>query len=256
VFVAKSASYHLIHLAPESLSLWYILAPVTTSAAWMIYRYLGKRSGLEKKIISSDAIMPLEIKTLAALIGAACSTGIFYHHFFASYYSLNIKIVETSADLGSVTYYALCALFFLPAAKLCEKFGLYKTALVSLCALFILGINSVLSSPDSMMYVAQQILFSFFTALFISPALVVLYRVYKNYSNGLGGMYYFVLGFSLCTLLARLEQQIALQKGLGWCVYSISIVLCFVINYKVHSTAALGEKLKTLPATQLKVFEA
>jgi len=256
VFVAKSASYHLIYLAPEFLNLWYILAPVTTSSAWIIYRYLGRHSKLKKALISSSAIMPLEIKILAALIGAACATGIFYHHFFASYYSLNIKIVETSADLGSVTYYVLCALFFLPASKLCEKFGLYKTALLSLFALFILGVNSVLSSPDSVMYVAQQVLFSFFTSLFISPALVVLYRVYKNYSNGLAGMHYFVLGFGLCTLLARLEQQVALQKGLGWCVYSISIVLCFMAIHKVHSTAALSKKLKSLPVTEQKVFEA
>ncbi len=254
MFVAKSFSYHLIHLPPDLVKIWYVLPPVTTLFSWGIYYYLEKHS-VNKILVQKNVSMPLKVKTLTCLFGAACAAGVFYHHFFVSYYLLNIKIIDASADLGSVTYYALCALFLLPAAKLCEKFGLYRTIQTSLCMLFILGINFVLSSPEPTMYVIQQVLFSFFSTLFVAPILAILYKIYKNFPSASDIMFWFIFGFSLCTLLARFEQQISLQKGLGWCVYSFSALLCFIVVYKFNSEANLNKKSTIIP-TEFKLFEA
>jgi hypothetical protein len=156
-------------------------------------------------------------------------------------------------------YYTLCGLFLFPAVKLCEKFGLYKTTSISLGMLFILGMNAIFASPTSTMYLVQQLFFSFFSALFIAPMLVVLHRLYKSCLRFSDTMFWFMLGFSGCTVLAFCEQQMALQKrfsGIGWCVYSASIFLCLIAIHKFRSHTILGERSKVDSAPSIKLFEA
>lgn len=255
IFIAKSASYHLIHLPSGLIKFWYIFALISTLLAWGIYHYLVKHSGLKKMSISQNKLMPLRVKILIALLGAACATGVFYHHFFESHYSLNIKIIDDSADLGIVPYYALYALFFLPAAQICKKFGLYRTTQFSLCMLFILGINSVFVNLTPTIYVIQQVLFSFFSTLFIVPILATLYQIYKSYSSTLDVMFLFALGFSACSILARFEQEIGLQKGFGWCTYNISILLCFIMIHRIHFDRNSEKGSKSTSTNKLKLFE-
>jgi len=259
VFVAKYASYHLIHLPSALMEFWYVFPLIATALSWGIYSYLAKNSAPLTATIPKSSPMPSQLKILSTLFGAACATGAFYHHFFVSYYSVNINIVDANFDLGSVVYYTLCGLFLFPAAKLCEKFGLYKTARISLGMLFLLGMNSILASPTSTMYAVQQLLFSFFSALFIVPVLVVLHRLYKNFPSFSDTMFWFMLGFSGCTVLAFCEQQLAQQKGfsgIGWCVYSASIFLCLIAIHKFRSNTIFGERSKVDSAPSIKLFEA
>lgn len=255
MFVAKSFSYHFIHLPVGFIKLWYLVSLIGTCLSWGIYHYIGKHSELKKVPKQKNFLMPLKVKILTFLFGAAGATGVFYHHYFASYYSLNIKIIDDSADLDSVTYYALCAIFLLPAAKLHEAFGLYRMLKTSLCMLFILGINFVFSSSDPMMYIIQQILFSFSSALYLAPILAILYKIYKDYPSVSAILFWFILGFSMCTLLALFEQQVGLQKGFGWCVYSASAFLCFIAVSRFNSKGFLNKKLK-MASTEFKLFEA
>jgi hypothetical protein len=259
VFIAKSASYHLIYLPPALMEFWCVLPLIATALSWGIYSYLAKNSAPLTATTSKKSPMPSQLKILSTLFGAACATGAFYHHFFVSYYSVNINIVDANFDLGSVVYYTLCGLFLFPAAKLCEKFGLYKTTRISLVMLFILGMNAILASPTSTMYFVQQLLFSFFSALFIAPILVVLHRLYKSCLRFSDTMFWFMLGFSGCTVLAFCEQQLAKQKGfsgIGWCVYSASIFLCLIAIHKFRSNTILGERSKVDSAPSIKLFEA
>ena len=258
VFIAKSASYHLMYLPPALMGFWYVLPLISTALSWGIYSNLAKNSTSLIATTQKKSPMPFQLKILSTLFGAACATGVFYHHFFVSYYSVNINIVDANFDLGSVVYYTLCGLFLFPAAKLCEKFGLYKTTRISLGMLFILGMNSILASPTSIMYLVQQLFFSFFSALFIAPMLV-LSRLHKKFSSFSDTMFWFMLGFSGCTVLAFYEQQIALQKGfsgISWCVYSASIFLCLIAIYKFRSHTILGERSKADSAPSIKLFEA
>ncbi len=259
VFIAKSASHHLMYLPPALIRFWYILPLISTALSWGIYSNLAKNSTSLTATTQKKSPMPFQLKILSTLFGAACATGVFYHHFFVSYYSVNINIVDARFDLGSVVYYTLCGLFLFPAAKLCEKFGLYNTTRISLGMLFILGINSIFASPTSIMYLVQQVLFSFFSALFIAPMLIVLHRLYKSCLRFSDTMFWFMLGFSGCTVLAFYEQQIALQKrfsGIGWCVYSASIFLCLIVTYKFRSHTILGERSKADSDSTIKLFEA
>lgn len=260
VFVAKSASYHLMYLPPALMKFWYLVPLITTSLSWAIYCHLEKHSESEKAPASNSLPMPFQKKVLNSLFGAACATGAFYHHFFVNYYSVNINIVDARFDLGSVMYYTLCGFFLFPAAKLSERFGLYKTARISLGMLFLLGMNSILASPTSTMYAVQQLLFSFFSALFIAPMMVVLHRLYKKYSSFSDTMFWFMLGFSLCTVLAFFEQQLGFQKGfkgIGWCVYSASIFLCLIAIYKFRTDTILGAPRSKIDSVgDIKLFEA
>ncbi len=259
VFIAKAASYHLIYLPPAFMKILCIFPLIATSLSWIIYRHLKNNSSPEKIVISKKSPMPFQIKILCALFGAACSTGLFYHHFFVSYYFLNVNVMDARFDLGGVLYYTLCGLFLFPAAKLCEKFELYKTTCISLGMLFILGLNFVFSVPTPMMYLTQQILFSFFSALFIAPILAVLYRFYNTHRSIYDSMLWFVLGFSVCTMLAFFEQRIAFQKGfsgIGWCVYSASVFLCLIAIYKLRLDTIFAERSKVDSVGDIKLFEA
>lgn len=242
MFIAKLASYFLVEIPSNFIKFWYVIPFLTTLVANKMYNYIAKSVDLRKEKHVIVDFMPLNIKVFLTFLGASCAAGLFYHHFFGSYYSLNVKIVDVSADLGSVAFYFLCALFFFPAARLCEKYSQYKLILLSLAMLFFLSVVSVFVTLDSVVYIYQQILFSFFSSLLIVPSLVVLYQLYKEYSNIAGVLFYFSLGFGLCTALARLEQEFGLQKGMGWCVYGISFVSCFLVIYKYRLTTTFAKK--------------
>jgi hypothetical protein len=86
-----------------------------------------------------------------------------------------------------------------------------------------------------------------------------LHRLYKNFPSFSDTMFWFMLGFSGCTVLAFCEQQLALQKGfsgIGWCVYSASIFLCLIAIHKFPSHTILGERSKVDSAPSIKLFEA
>ncbi|MCE2716952.1 MAG: hypothetical protein ACK4V2_06710 [Pseudomonadota bacterium] len=228
MFFAKLASYYLIELPLNYLRFWYVLPLLASIIAVGIYQSLQKSLDLVNKSLQDIKGASLRIKLLAGLLGAACAAGIFYHYFFGSYYSLNIKIIEPAADLGSVMYYSLCAVFFMPSAWICKKYNLYRVLQFSLIALLSIGIISVFITAHFVVDILQQVLFSFFTSLFITPLLGIVYKLYKESGDIKAILTAFVVGFGACTTLARFEQQFALQKGFGWVTYDISLLLCLL----------------------------
>jgi membrane protein required for beta-lactamase induction len=116
----------------------------------------------------------------------------------------------------------------MPSAWICKKYNLYRVLQFSLIALLSIGIISVFITAHFVVDILQQVLFSFFTSLFITPLLGIVYKLYKESGDIKAILTAFVVGFGACTTLARFEQQFALQKGFGWVTYDISLLLCLL----------------------------
>ena len=235
IFIAKFISYRLKSIQLPCLELWISLPIITTFLSLSIYWHLQKFSVHSKNELSKSQSIPSKVKILSILLGAACATGIFYNHTFLSSFLLNTSIIEPNIIFSRFSYYSLWAFFILPGAKISQRFGFYKTSLISLAILFILSIFPLLSNLTFTLYIAHQLLFAFFSAIFIAPILATLYKLFDPYSDTYHHMLWFVIGFSLCIFIAFFEKDIVFQNSatnIGCYAFSTSLVLCFLVIFK------------------------
>ena len=238
VFLGKVATYGLKFIQAVYPTGWAVIPVITTLLAWGIYGYLQMTS---LKNLSTDAAIittkpfkipiPLKVKTLSLLLGAACATAIFYNHTFLSHYMHDIAVIDPRFNISGVLYYSLWVLCLIPGVKLTEYFGFLKVARCSLIGLVILTFNPFFTHCPPVIYPTCQVVFAICSAFFVAPLLAVLHKLYTPYPSTFHRMFWYVFGFGLCILFAFFEKTLAFQQGysgLGWCVFSASLGLCLL----------------------------
>lgn len=187
----------------------------------------------EMKLLTKSMMtyIPLKVKILSFFIGAASATAVFYNHTFLSHYMLDVVVINPQFNFSGISFYVLWAICLIPGIKLTQYFGFLKVACLSLIVMVILTFNPLFFYFPLVMYTVCQILLAIGSAFFMAPLLAGLDELYTPYPSPFQRMFWYVLGFSTCILLAFFEKAFTLRygfRGLGWCVFNASLGLCLV----------------------------
>ncbi len=234
-FLGKIFAYIYVHSIPEQhLQVWYLLPVLSTFISLGIYNHVEKRTFVPVNKIKTTKYLsaPIHKKLLALVIGAAGNAGITYYYSFLNPYLSDIVIVQNYGLIrGQLPFYAIFGLFLLPAAKICQNFGILKTLSISLTAIFILGISIPFMATSDFVYTLCQILFACFLANLAAPSLAILHQLFKNTKNQFDTVFWFSLGTSISMLCLGVGSRIgfSLHRPLaGLLIFAVIILMCLL----------------------------
>lgn len=246
-FLGKFLAYIFsCYVSSACIQAWYWIPVVGSSLALGIYTYVEKYSQLSLNKAETNltySVPSIRKKTLAALIGAACNAGIYYYYFFLTPYLADIIIVQHySCMKGQSPFYTAFGLFLLPAAKVCQRFGLFNIIVGSLVGMLILGVSIPFMAVSPLAYTLSQIIFALFLAGLVAPSLAVLHQLFKKTKGMFDAIFWFSLGSATCMLCLGIGSRagFALKFPLvGMLIFATSIAICLIAVYTYNRSEKL-----------------
>lgn len=235
-FLGKFLAHILVSYVPTpQKQIWYWLPVLASFVSLGLYTYLQKLSPIvikKTEMIIKYSSTLIHKKILAFIIGAACNAGITYYYSFLTPYLANIVIVKSYGLIkGQPPFYIAFGLFLLPAIKICQKFGVFKTMVISLACIFILGIAIPYMNISDSVYIVLQIVFAFFLAGLVTPSLAVVYKLLKDTHNIFDNIFWVSFGSSVAMLFLAIGSRIGfiLHYPLtGMWIFAANILICLL----------------------------
>lgn len=235
-FFGKFLAHVFVSYIPAShKQIWYWLSVLTCFVSLGLYTYLQKHTPRFMKKTETIIKYPPTLiykKALAFVIGAACNAGLTYYYFFLTPYLANIVIVKNYGLIKEhPPFYIALGLFLLPATKVCQKFGVFKTMSISLACIFTLGISIPYMNISDSVYIVLQIVFAFFLAGLVTPSLAVVYQLLKDANNIFDSIFWVSFGSSLSMLFLAIGSRIGfiLHYPLaGMWIFAANILMCLL----------------------------
>ncbi len=242
-YIARFFSHVLVTCVPHlQMKAWYSLPLIVTFISFFIYRYVEKHSSsLNKPEMLKKHSASLKHKKICALVGAGWDIGLIYYYFFITPYLKNICIIECSDAVGGNSiFYTAYLLFLYPAAKVCEKFGAFKTMITSLFCVLGLGFLIPFVVVSHTFCLIPRILLAFFSACLLAPSLTILYQLFKNTNSLFDTIFWFALGSSISTLLISFGSRIGFSYYFpltGAWIFAVCILACLMGVLRYSRTA-------------------
>lgn len=175
--------------------------------------------------------LPFSRLILASSFGGVCGATFSYHLAFIHSYVQEVLIGNNIQSI-SVTYYYALLISIIPVAKLVYAKSIFnplKFSTLSVCLIAIIMAN--INEIGLKVYIAEQVIFGFLTAILLAPCHALYYQLFKDTQNYLNGMFWFVSFFTLFATTPHFFRKFFEIKEYAWLsiVYLLPVSLLFIV---------------------------
>jgi hypothetical protein len=132
---------------------------------------------------------------------------------------------------GFSYYYYSVVVSIIPVAKFVYAKNLFTPLKLSTIGIVIIAISLASSSQITYhMYIIEQIIFGFLSAVLIAPCHALVYQLFKDTQNYFEGMFWFVTSFSVLAIAPHLLTKFLEIHLLSWAgiIYIVPVGFLFI----------------------------
>lgn len=219
---------------------WGIIYALNGVFCFMIYSYIGTAElslSISPELRIKKALTPISKPAFlfTFLLAGILGVGISYQYFYIQHYAMDVMVLKTSGqELLYSPFWITLLLTIIPMAQITKKLEFSKVLSKLLMGiLFSVSILYICPSLNEWILFFHKVIFGAFFGLFLSPVLVLIYRLLQ------GNISYFYVGWVLClgsacfTLITIYIEKLKLFPSplLGATLLILLILSCLWINH-------------------------